>query len=473
MNLAAKTKTSIASSVNRAVVGLGATGLSTMRHLRKVGHTFVAYDQKRPEADVAFWQQIDGLVAEEDIAFAQEGLSILSLADVIYLSPGIAPDAKWLQDHIKAGTTISGDLDLFANAAKAPVIAITGSNAKSTVTTLVGEMAEACGIKVAVGGNLGTPMLDLLDDEVELYVLELSSFQLERSEGLQGHIACILNLSSDHLDRHGSMAVYHAQKQRIYRGAAHAVTNRDDALTAPLSRQGLAEHSFGLSEPFPGQFGFEIQDGKRLAKYGQEFLFDASKVNLLGEHNLLNALAAVAIGYVAGFSVDAMRKTLYNFRGLPHRTEFVAEISGVRFVNDSKATNVGSACAAIKGISEALENATITLIAGGVSKGADLQPLVDCCREQSVKLILIGESAAEFIALAAVSTDSDKPLDLCTAPDLSQAVNQAYRQSNSGDVVLLAPACASFDMFDNYRHRGDCFKQAVRIIQQSSGVVDG
>lgn len=456
----------ISSSVNRAVVGLGATGLSTMRHLRSKGHVFVAYDQTCPTAESQLWQDIEGLVDRKNIGFAENGLEILVNADVIYLSPGIAPDAPWLLKQCKQDVKISGDLDLFAQSVNAPVIAITGSNAKSTVTTLVGEMAKACGVKVAVGGNLGTPMLDLLNDEVELYVLELSSFQLERSDGLRGHIACILNVSSDHLDRHGSMPVYHAQKQKVYKGAVEAIFNRDDLLTQPLSREGLGERSFALSKPLRGQFGIDVVEGEkgqqRLAKYGEELLFEADKVKLLGEHNLANALAGFAIGQAAGFSIEKMREALYRFSGLPHRMEYVAEIEGVRFVNDSKATNVGASQASIKGVSGSLDDGQkVVLIAGGIAKGADLQPLVDSCSEYSVDMQIIGESAPQILSL----TETKPNVNAEIALSLEQAVEQAYQRSSAGDVVLLAPACASFDMFDSYQHRGDCFKQVVENIQ--------
>lgn len=455
----------IASSVNRLVVGLGATGLSTMRHLRELGLTFSAYDQRRPNDNDIFWESISALVSEEDLGFEDEGVHLLRRANVIYLSPGVAPDAEWITNNVQPEVKISGDLDLFANTVTAPVIAITGSNAKSTVTTLVGEMALECGIEVAYGGNLGTPMLDLIDDDVELYVLELSSFQLERSDGLQGHTACLLNVSNDHLDRHGSMPVYHAQKQKIYRGAKKAIFNRDDALTKPLSRDGLAEFDFGFSHSASNAFGFSVIDERQVATYDNEVLFDCDKVNLLGSHNLSNALAAFAIGRAAGFDSDAMRQALYAFKGLPHRSEFVGEINGVRFVNDSKATNVGAAIAAIDGLSETLHGGSIHLIVGGVAKGAAFEPLLKSCLQHKVRLFLIGEAAAEIERQAAQTLVEENAV-LLKAESLEKAVEKAYRNASSGDVVLLAPACASFDMFKNYQHRGDCFKAAFNTLAE-------
>lgn len=456
----------IASSVNRLVVGLGATGISTMRHLRELGLTFSAYDQRRPADDDIFWENISALVSDENLGFKDEGVHLLRRANVIYLSPGVSPDAEWLISNVQPEVKISGDLDLFANAVNAPVIAITGSNAKSTVTTLVGEMALESGIKVAYGGNLGTPMLDLIDDDIELYVLELSSFQLERSDGLQEHIACILNLSDDHLDRHGTMPVYHAQKQRIYRGAKQAVFNRDDLLTQPLSRDGLAELSFGFSKPLDGEFGFDSKQGSLVVCSSTDILFDCDKVQLIGKHNLLNAMAAFAIGVAAGFEQEAMRRALYRFKGLPHRSELVEEIEGIRFINDSKATNVGAAIAAIDGLSETLHGGCIHLIVGGVAKGGNFEPLLKTCLQHKVRLLLIGEAADKIERQAAkilVGVELAGAV-LLKAESLEEAVDKAYRKASSGDVVLLAPACASFDMFENYQQRGDCFKTAVSAI---------
>ncbi len=475
MNAVANKFSMLDSDVSRVVVGLGATGISTMRYLKKQGCDFSGYDQRRPDDNAAFWQDVEELVKPDRLVFDAEGLAALGEADIVYLSPGIAPDADWISANISPQAKISGDLDLFSRASKAPVIAITGSNGKSTVVTLVGKMAEACGVNVAVGGNLGTPMLDLLDEAVELYVLELSSFQLERSGdvdgyGLRDHVACILNLSDDHLDRHGSMFAYHAQKQRIYRGAKYAVYCRDDRLTAPLSRADVREASFGFSRPVgPDQLGFEQEEGALLAKCGSEILFDATKVALLGKHNLLNALAAFAIGDAIGLPRDKMREALYAFKGLAHRSELVATINGVRFVNDSKATNVGAAIAALDGLSESVKGG-VTLIAGGVGKGADFSSLIDVCRNNNVRLIVLGEAADELVALAGQSSQSSGELVCHRVETLVQAVDLAYQNAQKDDVVLLAPACASFDMFDNFQHRGDCFKQAVEAVAEAQEV---
>jgi len=454
-------------------VGLGATGLSTMRHLHACGLPFSAYDQRRPSDDDAFWGDVAPLVGTDQIGFEDKGLQLLKHAKEIYLSPGIAPDAEWLTDNIQPEVKISGDLDLVSKAVDAPVIAITGSNAKSTVTTLVGEMALASGIQVAFGGNLGTPMLDLIDKDVDLYVLELSSFQLERSDGLRAHTACILNVSDDHLDRHGTMSVYHAHKQRVYRRAKCVVFNRDDPLTQPLSRDGVVEHGFGLGKPLADQFGFDSVDGELVACCGNEVLFECSKINLLGQHNLLNALAAYAIGRIAGFDSDAMRSVLYRFKGLPHRCELVDEIEGIRFVNDSKATNVGAAVAAINGLSSTLSGGAVHLIAGGVAKGASFEPLLDCCLTHGVRLVLIGEAADQIEKLLSIEASrasySGAGNAVEKAASMEAAIAVAYESAASGDVVLLAPACASFDMFESYQHRGNAFKAAVDAIVNAIG----
>ena len=452
-------------SGNCVVVGLGATGLSTLGYLNKIGVPASAYDQTRPDEDAAWHKKIAEVVDLQDCYFADEGASILADADCIFLSPGIAPDADWLTAWIDEDCRISGDLDLFARAVKdqrADVIAITGSNAKSTVTTLVGKIIGTEGRRVAVGGNLGTPMLDLLDDEIEVYVLELSSFQLERSSGLRGHTACILNLSPDHLDRHGTLESYQQQKQKIYRRAARQIFFSEDVLTRPqeTSESGVAV-SFGGSEQ--DSFSLRREVGGYVGYSGAARLFGEAEVKLKGAHNLMNLVSACAIS--AGHaSEESMREACREFTGLAHRSEFLGQIAGVNFVNDSKATNVGAALAALKGVSDQCAG-DVFLIAGGVGKGADFRALTSFCQQHRTRVILLGQAASEIAASAGVQ------VDILFASDLGDAVAIAFASAKSGDAILLAPACASFDMFDSYIARGEAFHKAfIELGKRESGL---
>lgn len=440
----------------RLVVGLGVTGLSTMRYLSDRAIDFEAYDQVRPSNDDQFWESIEGIVAQQDLHFADDDTA-LAKAAVIYLSPGIAPNADWLRQKVKEDAVVSGDLDLFAAAASAPILAITGSNAKSTVTTVVAQMLQEAGFNVAVGGNLGTPMLDLLDDTIDYYVLELSSFQLERSNGLKGHLGCILNISEDHLDRHGSYQCYVAEKQKIYIGAEYAVFSRDDAQTRPASKGDYRAITFGSDAPLDGGFGLRESRSGLVAVWGEDRLFSAQEINIVGAHGMLNLLAACAIASSAGVQLETMRKVCQAFSGLPHRCQLVATKRGVQYVNDSKATNVGAAVAALDGLAIGLlPNNKIILIAGGRPKKSDFLPLIEKCCALGVTPIVYGEAAPQLSKLFkkyAIAVQHEN--------SMQDAVARAASLARDGDVVLLAPACASFDMFSNYEVRGEVFAACV------------
>lgn len=451
---------------NCIVVGLGSTGLSTLNYLKRAGVSALAYDQSRPANDSSWLQKISSVMPIEDCFFAEEGKSIFADADCVFLSPGIAPDADWLADWMREDCLVSGDLDLFADAVTnqdADVIAITGSNAKSTVTTLVAKIIEKEGRRVAVGGNLGTPMLDLIDDDVEVYVLELSSFQLERSRGLRGHTACILNISPDHLDRHKTMQSYQAQKQKIYSEAACKVFFSGDIHTYPQVQDSNGS-VIGFGEEASDSFRLLKQRGRYVVQAPQKQLFDDSEINIKGSHNLMNLAAACALS--AGHAgADSMREVCMTFSGLPHRSEYLGEVGGVSYVNDSKATNVGAALAALKGVSEQ-SSGSVYLIAGGVGKGADFGDLTDFCRASGASLILLGQAATAIASSAGVS------VELLFAEDLGDAVDIAQAMAMPGDVVLLAPACASFDMFDNYVARGEAFRAEFQRLLEDLGVAD-
>ena len=355
----------IASSVNRVVVGLGATGLSCARFFYQRAIPFTVVDTRAQPPGLAALQ----LEMPDVTVFAGEyPQEIIAAATEIVVSPGIGMDAEVVLQARAAGVDVVGDIDLFMREARAPVVGITGSNAKSTVTEMLGQMARDAGLDVGVGGNLGTPALELLDDERELYVLELSSFQLERAGQLGLAVATVLNVSADHLDRHGTLPSYHQAKHRIFRGCSKAVVNLDDALTVPLVAPTVDIISWRMGEPELGGFGLRLIDGVETLCFEFDALLPVSAVGLSGRHNVANALAALALGHAAGLPLASMLATLRQFRGLPHRCQQIAEIDGVRFIDDSKGTNIGATEAALNGLGGARD---IVLIAGGQGKGAD------------------------------------------------------------------------------------------------------
>ena len=444
----------IASSVNRVVIGLGVTGLSCARYLHRLGVPFSVVDT-RPDAPGL---EILRREMPEVAVFAGDyPPELISGASELVVSPGLSLDAPVVQQARAAGVDIIGDIDLFVQAATAPVIGITGSNAKSTVTELVGEMARAARLDVGVGGNLGTPALDLLAPGRELYVLELSSFQLERAGDLNLAVATVLNVTPDHLDRHGSMPRYHQAKHRIFRGCGKAVVNRDDPLTIPLLAPGVDVISWRMGKPELDGFGLERVAGQEYLCHGFQQLLPAAELGLVGRHNVANALAALALGYAADLPLDSMIATLRQFRGLPHRCQPVAEIAGVRYINDSKGTNIGATIAALEGVGA---DRNILLIAGGQGKGADFSQLQSAVAAHCKQVILIGEDAPAL--QAALQTSA--PVSL--ASSMADAVAQAAERADPGDCVLLSPACASFDMFSGYVQRGEVFCRAVAQLQE-------
>jgi UDP-N-acetylmuramoylalanine--D-glutamate ligase len=368
----------------------------------------------------------------------------------ILLSPGVALEEPYLQQARARGVPILGDIELFARCADAPVVAITGSNGKSTVTALVGAMAEAAGRDARVGGNIGTPALDLLQDTPpELYVLELSSFQLETTSSLNACAAVILNLSPDHLDRYVDMQAYLEAKLRIYAGDGTVVVNRDDPslrVCVPARRRVV---SFGLGAPVENEFGLVVANGRTWLARAGERLIAADELGMRGTHNALNALAAFALGTAAGLSRDGMLAALRAFAGLPHRMQLIGERRGVRWFNDSKGTNVGATLAALGGLS-----GRVVLIAGGLGKGQDFTPLRELAASKARAVVLLGRDAPLIeSALHGVTA-------VHYAGDMREAVARAAALAQPGDSVLLSPACASFDMFTGYEDRGRRFVAA-------------
>ena len=440
------------SNGDNLIVGLGATGLSVARFLRARGLPFALTDTRAAPAALDSgepWLQ-------DAWAGPLDTLDATGFARII-VSPGVALEHPVLQQARAAGARLTGDIDLFAEQATAPVIAITGSNGKSTVTALVGELLRAAGWQVAIGGNYGTPALELLDAAPELYVLELSSFQLERSDTLAPAAAAILNISPDHLDRYADLDAYVRAKARILDRAERGVLNREDAWLREIALpESLKVISFGLDAP-PGAADFGVrparEDGPDLVR-GDEVLLAAQRLRLRGQHNWANALAALALAWPwidAGEPRARALAALAEFAGLPHRSQWIAEVGGVDYINDSKGTNVGATLAALRGTPGPL-----VLIAGGQGKGQDFAPLADYIPGKVRGVVLLGEDAPA-IARALASVVPVQRVD-----DMASAVAQAAAWAEPGDTVLLSPGCASLDMYANYQARGDDFARAVR-----------
>ncbi len=437
------------------VVGLGVTGLSVARYLHRQGEPFRVVDSRAHPPQLQTLQQ-----ACPGVAVDCGPLSAASFtgAGRIVLSPGVAPQEPALAQAIAHGMPVEGDIALFARAARAPIAAITGSNGKSTVTALLGEMARAAGLRVGVGGNLGTPALDLLADDTDLYVLELSSFQLETTEALNARVATVLNLSEDHIDRHGSLATYAAAKARIFRAAPDRepplrVLNAEDARVVAMAAPGESARWFALTSEDPGHYRVISRQGRRWLAAGSEPLLPVTELALVGEHHQANALAALAMADALALPRAAALQALRQFRGLPHRTQLIAEVGGVRFIDDSKGTNVGATVAALRGVPGPL-----VLIAGGQGKGQDFSALRPWVAGKVRAAILIGQDAGE---LATALTEATAIL---RAEDMAEAVRLAVRHARPGDAVLLSPACASLDIFRDYHHRGEVFAAAVREL---------
>lgn len=445
------------------VIGLGKTGFSCARYLAARGIDFMVVDTRDKPP---YWPQLQSLVPEVEVRTGPLDEHLLSQAKKLIVSPGMAISHPAIAAAVDAGVEVSSDIDLFCAAVTAPVIAITGSNAKSTVTTLVGLMAEFADKKVAVGGNLGTPVLELLPDdaeqnETELYVLELSSFQLEVTKSLNAEVATILNISADHLDRYDSLADYRRAKQRIFGGCKKVVVNLDESDTQGLLPADKERVGFTLAQPQQGEYGVINQSDTDYLAFGTEKLMPVSELKIRGRHNVSNALAALAIGDAAGLRKAAMLSALKAFSGLPHRCQWVKQSHGVDFYNDSKATNVGAAVAALEGVGSAISG-RVVLIVGGDAKGASFAELVRAANRYCRALILMGRDA-ESIRLSVIDHGLAMPIEMVESMD--QAVWEASRLARSGDAVMLAPACASFDMFDNFEARGNAFVASVRALK--------
>jgi UDP-N-acetylmuramoylalanine--D-glutamate ligase len=429
------------------VVGLGLTGLSVVRYLHRLGEPVIVVDSRDIPPRLQEFRDSFSDIPLYTGAFDEQ---LFLRARRIVVSPGVSLKLPALHRAREQGIEISGDIDLFAHEVSAPVVGITGSNGKSTVTTLLAAMANEAGVKAVAGGNIGLPVLDLLAAPQDLYVLELSSFQLESLHRLPMKAAVVLNVSADHMDRYADLNSYAASKQAIYDDAEIAVLNRDDPLAGRLNTRQTNVIGFTLDKPQAGDFGVCSHDGEDWLCRDDEQLIAVAEIGIRGAHNVANALAALAIGTGLGLPRAAMLKTLKNFPGLPHRTQWVAQHNGINWYNDSKGTNVGATLAAIEGLP-----GTHVLIAGGQGKGADFSALRMAAMRLRA-LVLIGEDADRIEqALHGV-------VAMVRAKDMAEAVRLAAKYAQPGDNVLLSPACASFDMFNGFEHRGEVFMQTVR-----------
>ncbi len=436
----------------KVVVGLGKTGLSCVRYLSAQGYPVAVTDSRLDPPELKELQENFPHVEVQLGGFNEK---LLSDASELVVSPGISIKEPAIANQIKRNIPVIGDIELFARNVKRPVIAITGSNGKSTVTSLMGHLASNAGYKVKVGGNLGIPALELIDDTSDLYILELSSFQLETTHSLRCWSSVNLNISPDHMDRYAHLQEYIDAKLRIYRHCDHPVINLDDSQSYGAFKFDTPPVGFTLKEPQERMFGLRADRGEMYLAQGKKNLLPTKSVPLKGHHQYANVLAGLALGSSVGISVESMLQSVTTFKGLPHRCQWVANVNGVNWYNDSKATNVGSAQAAIFGIGPEI-NGKLILLAGGQGKNADFSELYGAVQKYVKTVILYGQDKQ----LIAEALEGSAPI--VVADDLQTAVEGAAEQAKAGDVVILSPACASFDMFRNFEHRGEVFMEIVR-----------
>lgn len=427
------------------IVGFGLTGRACLDFFMQRGVTPRILDT-RP-----YWQPLELLPPQ--VIYQSGGLRLdwLLQAELVVISPGVPLTLPELQQAMAAGVPIVSEIELFCREVTQPIVAITGSNGKSTVTAWVGEMARLAGLKVGIGGNLGPAAVTLLNPACDLYVIELSSFQLECTTSLRAAAATILNVTPDHQDRYPQgLTAYHQAKQRIYQNAAVCITNSDDPLTQPLLlAAGTHSSSFGST----GVYHLCFHCGERWLAFLDEPLFPVQRLKLQGPHNHYNALAAIALAEAVSIPRSAVLQALQAFPGLPHRYQTVWQQHGITWINDSKATTVESTLAALQGLPP---HRTLHWLLGGRSKGADFGALTPYCQRESVQRYCFGEAAAQLVAL--------RPEGAEKTATLEQAMWIIAQRVAPGDIVLLSPACASFDQFSNFEQRGQQFTQLARRL---------
>ncbi|MDQ0434189.1 UDP-N-acetylmuramoyl-L-alanine--D-glutamate ligase [Pantoea agglomerans] len=427
------------------IIGLGLTGLSCVDFFLAQGVTPRVMDTRVSPPG------LDKLPGQVERHLGGINGDWLLAADLIVASPGVALAHPILSEAVEAGIEIVGDIELFCREAQAPIVAITGSNGKSTVTTLVGEMAKAAGWQVGVGGNIGLPALSLLQSPAQVYVLELSSFQLETTHSLKAAAATILNVSEDHMDRYPlGMQQYRAAKLRVYENAQVCIVNADDALTMPVRGADTRCVSFGVDF---GDYHLNKQQGSIWLRVKGEKVLNTAEMKMVGQHNYTNALAALALADAVGLPRASSLAALTHFNGLAHRFQLVHEHQGVRWINDSKATNVGSTEAALNGLQV---KGTLWLLMGGDGKSADFTPLIPWLQGDNVRLYCFGRDGDALAAL--------RPEIAVRTETMRQAMEQIAPQVKAGDMVLLSPACASLDQFRNFEQRGEQFAQLAKEL---------
>ncbi|MEH6446481.1 MAG: UDP-N-acetylmuramoyl-L-alanine--D-glutamate ligase [Oceanospirillaceae bacterium] len=451
----------IASDQLKVIIGMGVTGMSCAKLLARNGEHFMMMDTRNNPPNLA---RFKSEYPDVKVVLGALDKELLATASELIVSPGIAINDNEIVFAQQQGAVLIGDIDLFCREVTAPIVAITGSNAKTTVTTLVGEMAQASGLSVGVGGNIGTPVLDFLDQpEKDLYVLELSSFQLETTHDLRANVATVLNITPDHLDRYdNNFQKYYQAKHRVFRGCKNLVENLDDALTHPLAPKnvGVIGYRLGISDfKIFGLMNVETAGvEKEYLALAKKPLMPTDAITIPGRHNTVNALAALAIGHSAGLDMQAMLGAIAGFKGLEHRCQLVANKNQVAYFNDSKGTNVGATVAALEGLGATLaQDKKIVLIAGGDGKGASFDDLAQPISQYVKALVLIGNDAKKIAAIAPET-------QTYFVESMQEAVQKSASITCAGEIVLLSPACASFDMFDNYEQRGNIFSTAAREL---------
>jgi UDP-N-acetylmuramoylalanine--D-glutamate ligase len=436
-----------AAAKHSLIVGLGATGAAVARYLIARGERVRVIDSRADPPGLAELR-----AQHPDIAVTLQSLDERWLDDAsrVLLSPGLPYDLPLAVAARRRGLAVIGDIELFALAARAPVIAVTGSNGKSTVTTLASKMLESQGLRAPAGGNLGPPALDLLDEDPDAFVLEISSFQMETTDSLAPLSATVLNVSPDHLDRHGTLDRYAGLKEKLLSSSEHAVVNVDDPLVAAMGARHTSVLPFSIAAALDHGYSVVMHGGERWLARNRKPLLRSAELGVRGTHNEANALAALALTEPLTSNLGAALDVLRTFTGLPHRCQRVAERRGVTYVDDSKGTNVGATLAALHGLAGPL-----VLIAGGLSKGQDLAPLAAGARGKVRAAVLIGAAAAELERVLAPVCATAR------AGSMDEAVARAAALAQRGDTVLLSPACASQDMFRDYRDRGERFARAA------------
>ena len=444
------------------VLGLGETGLSMVRWLSaQHANLRVADTRSAPPSLV----QASQYVAAEQIFCGNFNDALFDGIELIAISPGVPLHDAVVARAIARGIEVVGDIELFAQSLpkdnRPHILAITGANGKTTVTSMVEHICKAAGKDAVAAGNISPAVLDIVlergANQPEVWVLELSSFQLETTYSLHADAATVLNISEDHLDRYADMAEYSAAKARIYSGCGIQVLNRDDERCMSMARAECKTITFGLSRPgTESEFGIERADGEIWLMQGKQRLLKASELQVAGLHNVANALAALALSSAIDFPMDTLVEALRSFKGLPHRVERVAEMDGITYYDDSKGTNVGATVAALQGL-----GCKSVLIAGGEGKGQNFAPLNSAVAQHARAVVLIGRDAP--LIAAALNGSGVK---VVRAENMQDAVHQATRLAQRGDAVLLSPACASFDMFRNYKHRAEVFIQSVHELER-------